>query len=244
MIEMRVFGSCVLECHDRTEASGLLTQPKRFALLVYLALATPHGYHRRDRLLAIFWPQLDAPRARAALRKAVHVIRQTVGESSIASRGDEELAIADGVLQCDALEFEKAIEAGRPARALELYRGDLLDGFFAGDAIDFEQWLDETRGRYRQQAATAAWIVAQRHESDSQTTLAVDAARRAATLAPLDERVVRKVIAMFDRAGDRAGAIALYQSFRTRLGRELGVEPAPETEALVAAVRRRGSTNR
>ena len=41
----------------------MLRQPRRLALLVYLALAHPKGLHQRDKLLALFWPEMDTTRA-------------------------------------------------------------------------------------------------------------------------------------------------------------------------------------
>jgi DNA-binding SARP family transcriptional activator len=239
MVELCVFGSGALQYDDGRQRHPLATQPKRLALLVYLALATARGYHRRDRLLGLFWPELDQSRARAALRKAVHGLRQALGIGVLISRGEDEVGLAVEGLRCDALEFEQAIENAQPARALEVYRADLLEGFFLPNGGEFEQWLEERRTHYRRQAATAAWVLAQRYESESEMTRAVESARKAATLAPLDERVVRKVIGMLDRVGDRAGAVTLYEHFRARLLDELGVEPAPETTELVSAVRNR-----
>jgi DNA-binding SARP family transcriptional activator len=59
-------------------------------------------------------------------------------------------------LSCDAVEFEAAIEADDPARALGLYRGDLLDGFHVSGCGEFERWLEEERVWLRRRAARAA----------------------------------------------------------------------------------------
>src|SRR5439155_727113 len=48
------------------ELKSVLAQPKRVALLAYLAAATPKRLHRRDSLVALFWPELDQEHARAA----------------------------------------------------------------------------------------------------------------------------------------------------------------------------------
>jgi hypothetical protein len=114
---------------DPAAADRLLAQPKAVALLVYLALAAagrPARYQRRDRLVGLLWPELDQTHARGALRKAVHAARAVLGADTVLSRGDEELALADGALWCDASAFGQAEEAGRLAQALELYAGDLL----------------------------------------------------------------------------------------------------------------------
>src|SRR5919205_1992605 len=125
MIELRLFGAASLDSSDpgreREELQALLTQPKRLALLAYLAVATPRGFHRRDRLLGLLWPELDQDRARAALRKAVHVLRQGLGEGVLLSRGDDELGLDSSSFWCDARVCDDAIAAGQFARAVELY---------------------------------------------------------------------------------------------------------------------------
>jgi hypothetical protein len=57
MIELRVLGSLRLSAPDREDVASLTRQPRRAALLAYLAAATPRGSHRRDKLLALFWPE-------------------------------------------------------------------------------------------------------------------------------------------------------------------------------------------
>ena len=126
MIEFHLLGSVNLKGPEGTLRS-VLAQPKRVALLAYLAVATPNGFHRRDKLLGLFWPESDQEHGRAALRKALYFLRQSLGEEVIVSRGDEEIGLAEGGLWCDAVAFEEALEAGDPEEALELYRGDLLD---------------------------------------------------------------------------------------------------------------------
>src|SRR5207253_11407757 len=58
-------------------------------------------------------------------------------------------------------------------------------------------------------------------------------------LAPHDEDVVRRFIALLDRLGDRAGAVAAYDDFAECLRVDLETEPAAETKALITAVRQR-----
>ena len=70
MIELRTLGTLDLRDGAMGEIRRVLAQPKRLALLVYLALAP--AAPRRDSLLALFWPELDQGRARLALRQAVH----------------------------------------------------------------------------------------------------------------------------------------------------------------------------
>lgn len=157
MIEFRVLGTLDLRTPEGVEIRSVLAQPKRVALLAYLAVQGGGGFHRRDTLLPLFWPEADTERAHRALRQSLHFLRQSLGEGVIVSRGDEEVGIDPARLCCDATKFARALESGSYAQAVELYRGDLLQGFFISGAPDFEQWLDSERTRLRERATGAAW---------------------------------------------------------------------------------------
>src|SRR2546427_3471636 len=130
VVEFRMLGGLNLLGAGGHELKSVLPQPKRVALLAYLAAATPKRLHRRDFLVALFWPELDQEHARAALRQALHGLRHALGEGVLVSRGDEDIGLDHEQIRCDVVEFERAAEAGRLADALDLYRGDLLEGFF------------------------------------------------------------------------------------------------------------------
>ena len=246
MVELRVLGTLELRDAEGREVRRVLAQPKRLTLLVYLALT--RATHRRDALLALFWPELDAERARLALRQAVHFLRAALGPEVIASRTSEELAVGDGALRCDAVELDRALDdadaadegASRRAQALDLYRGDLLPGFHAGEvSSELEEWLDGERRRLRTRAARAAWTLAEEAEQARNVVEAAHRARQAVQLAPDDEAGFRRFAALLDRHGDRGGVLRAYDEFARRLRTEFDVEPAAETRALIDAVRAR-----
>jgi DNA-binding SARP family transcriptional activator len=243
IVRFRALGGIDLRRGEGGEISSVLRQPKRLALLAYLMLATPRGFHRRDVLLAMFWPELAQQAARHALRNALYNLRRHLGESVITNRGADEVGIGEGALWCDALEFERALDRGQQAEALELYGGDLLPGFFLSiDNPAFEQWVERERGRLRLRAADAAWSLASAAEREGNAPRAVETARMALTLRPDDEPWLRKVLALLYRLGDQAGALRTYEEFAARLSREFEVEPAPETRALMRQVRERRPT--
>src|SRR3989441_67610 len=156
MIELRMLGRLSLTGDDGLEVRGLLGQPRRLALLAYLAAASPQGFHRRDTLLALFWPELDQEHARAALRQALHVVRDALGGDAVTSRGDEEIGLDFAQVSCDVAAFERTLRIGQLEEALDLYRGALLEGFFISDAPEFERWLETERARLQQAAAGGA----------------------------------------------------------------------------------------
>jgi serine/threonine-protein kinase len=241
MIELRTLGSLDLRGADGFELRPVLQQPKRLALLAYLAVAHPPRFYRRDTLLAMFWPELDGEHARAALRRALYFLRRSLGDGVILGRGDEEVGLSAQELSCDAALFQRAIAEERPGDALALYRGSLLEGVYVSGAPEFERWLDEMRAALPAQAASAAWTVADRAEERGDSRAAVEAARRAAALAPYDESVHRRLLSLVDRVGDRAGALRAHDEFVRRLRVDYELEPSTETLALVAAIKQRRS---
>jgi serine/threonine-protein kinase len=237
-LTLELLGGVELLGADDAAAERVIVQPKLVALLAYLALAgASRRYQRRDHLVALLWPELDQTHARTALRKAVHFVRGALGSETILSRGDEELGLADGLLRCDAVEFVAEIEANHLAHAMDLYRGDLMPGFHLSGCADFERWLDDVRNDLRERAGGAALALAQMFEKDSSFTIATKWARRAARFSWDDERILRRALSLMDRAGDRSGALKLYDEFADRLKSEFGADPSPETTALIRQMR-------
>ena len=240
MIELRTLGSVDLRTTKGGEADAVLRQPKRLAILAYLAADTPRRFHRRDTLLALFWPDLDEEHARAALRRSLHFLRQGLGPEVLESRGDEEVAVPERALRCDATELERALATGDPERALSLYHGPFLDGLHVeGASSEFQEWLDRRREALRRAAATAAGLLVERGEREGRMAQAAVWARRSLDLLPDDEATLRRLLTLLDRAGDRPGAIHAYEEFANRMAQELDLEPSPETRALAASIRAR-----
>src|SRR5213592_1916293 len=240
MIRLRTLGAVDLKDSEGCELRPLLTQPKRLALLAYLALAGSSGFRRRDTVVALFWPELDEEHARGSLRQALRFLRRSLGEGVIVSRGEEEIGVDLGALRCDATAFMEACEGGRHAEALDLYQGAFLDGFFVSEAApELERWVEEERIDLRRRAAASAWSLADGYRVAGDRSGAATLARRAGGFAPEDEGELARLIAFLDDLGDRSGAIGDYDEFARRLKQEYSALPAPETQALIRSVRER-----
>jgi DNA-binding SARP family transcriptional activator len=241
-VTLVLLGGADLRGLDRASSDSLLGQAKVVALLTYVTLAgADRHWLRRDMLAALLWPELDQSHARAALRKGVLAIRNALGPDVLLSRGDEELKISEGALACDAVEFTRDIDAGRLQRALELYKGDLLPGFHLTGCVEFDRWLDVRRTETRERAGAAAWALAQMFDSDSAMTAAGQWAKKAVRYSWDDERTLRRALALLERAGERAGALRLYDEFARRLQAEFDAQPSEETIELVNRIKGRRS---
>jgi DNA-binding SARP family transcriptional activator/TolB-like protein len=224
---------------DGAELQSILARPKLLGLLSFLACSSPRGFQRRDTLLGLFWAETDQKRARSALRQSLYYLRQSLGAGVLVSRGEEEIGLDPERLWCDVSAFDAGLEEGRPEEALEVFRGDLLAGFFVSGAPEYERWLGERREELRRQACGAAWELAERAGSENNAAAAGHWAHRATKMAPLDENLVTQAIELLDRMGNRPGAVRLYEAFARRLEEELELQPSPETKTLVERIRSR-----
>ena len=238
MIHFRLFGTIELRNERSIDLHSVVAHTKHVALLAYLVAG--RVTQRRDRLTALLWPELGDARARHALTKAVHHLRRALGETAIISRGNEEVELNVAEWDSDLIAFEEALDRGAYADAIEIYgKGELLDGFHLPDAPEFERWLDATRERFRERAATSAMALTSIAEKSNDLAAAQRWSYLACELSPYDELTLRRHLALLDRIGDRAGALVAYQKYADRLAGDLDVEPSPETRGVVNEIRSR-----
>ncbi|MBA3894086.1 MAG: hypothetical protein H0X69_10385, partial [Gemmatimonadales bacterium] len=213
-------------------------QSKRLALLAYLALAHPRGFHRRDTLLALFWPELSEEEARRALRQALHHLRRALGAGPIETRADDQVGLREGSIWCDALAFEMAVAEGRSADALALYRNVFLAGVHLPEvSVEHEEWIEQIRARLHGAAGQAAAALSLGAEEAGDLDGALEAARAAWGLRPEDEPCTRRLMRLLDRQGDRAQALQVYERLASRLKSEYQTAPQSETVALARSLR-------
>lgn len=233
MVELRLLASFeITDAHGRPAAS-VLAQPKRAALLAYLAIAGPRGFHRRDTLLTLFWPEADSSHARHALNQAIHHLRTGLGPELIVARGAEDVAVDETRFRCDVTDTQDCLASGRLDEALEIYRGELLPGFHVDASVEFDEWLEQERRALRQSAVEAAISLAVQSERECNLRAALIWARRACALAPGDEACVRQLIRVLMRDGNHAAAHAEFERLATLLERDFDAAPSAQTAELL-----------
>lgn len=210
---------------------------KAQALLFYLAL-TPDG-QSRETLAGLFWGDLPEENARTNLRTALSRLRRHLGNRLVATRQHVQLAWEDG-LWVDVVQFEKGLAGKETAvqrAAVALYRGEFLAGFYLRDAPAFEEWMLVTRVRLHQLALHGLDNLAAQAEQAGDWAQAVADLRQALALEPYREAVHRGLMRLLAESGDRAAALAQFDSCRRLLAEELDLEPAPATLTLYEAIR-------
>lgn len=217
---------------------GVLAQPKRVALLVFLAVEGRGEPLHRERLLAMFWPELDESHARNALSQALYHLRQGLPADALPADGVTAVRAQPQALWCDTVAFEQAVATGDFALALDLYRGPFCP-YLALESTDFEHWLDGRRAALRRQALSAGLSLTRQRADAGDAPGTIRAATRTLALHPDDGHDVRALLALLDGAGDRAGALAAFDEHTRHLA-ALELAADDETTQLAAAIRARG----
>ncbi|MBC5763750.1 BTAD domain-containing putative transcriptional regulator [Ramlibacter albus] len=190
----------------------------------------------RARLVALLWADLGEEEARNALRQCLHLLRRGLGSGAdlLDSEGDR-IVLRAGAWDVDVHRFEflaQQRETAALVEAAELVRGDFLEALDAGE--DFNRWAAAERERLRDAAHALLTRMCEVAGDAPTREAAVRLGRRLLANDPLHEGCYRALMQVHARAGLRAKALQLWNECRDVLRKELGVEPSPETAAVVA----------
>lgn len=226
MKELKILGPVELRDVSGNLEHSFLAGPKRLALLAFLVLNRPRGFHRRDRILPLLWPEKGQKNARNSLSNLLYHIRKTLGSEIVITRGTEEIGIDTSKLWCDALEFEELIKKGELLDAVNLYRSDLLEGLHIANAsADFEQWIDLERQRFRNLYGDALEALALQSEKKGETNKAIKWWQLSLETTPYDTHKVKHYLKLLTAIGSRAEVIRIAEQHASFLHRELDIDP-------------------
>lgn len=218
------------------------------ALLAYL-VCHPGRVLARDHLAGLLWPERNPEAARHALRQAVYNLKASLpvgARASILGTYNGLQLDPDG-LWTDVAAFEEALRRGRSREsfdvhqlttAAQLYRGELLSGFFVRDCESFEEWLVVEQERLREAAVDVLRSLVEHYRQRGEHRFGLHYARRLVAVEPLSEEARRDLMRLALLAGRRSLALAEYEKLQVMLRDELGVEPLEETRSLYEAILR------
>ncbi len=220
---------------DGGPAPAELLWRKHLALLIYLA-RSPRRLRSRDHLVGLLWGDRGETAARHSLSEALRVIRRHVGDASVDTTAGQ-VRLAEGAVEVDVDELEVLADAGQWQAASELVAGEFLEGFSVPGASEFEDWLAAERAGWRRRGVEVLVRCSDALAQGGSTHEASALAARAIALEPTSELALGAALRCLSLAGDRAGALDLFDRFRGRLSEELGTSPSPDTDALVERIR-------
>lgn len=235
MYSLRVLGAPSIE-GPTGYVTGHAVQPRQMAVLAVVATAPAPGI-TRDKVTGLLWPEAPDDVARHALRDALYLLRASIGDAAIEGHGGL-LRINRDHLWTDVGAFRDAVGAGDLERAVELYRGPFLDGFYPRHGIDFEHWVDATRRQLATQYEEALTSLARAAEEREDHAAAVTWWRQLIAHDPLNTRFALGWIKALAASGDPGNAMLSAHEHERMLREEFGVAPPPQLKALEAALGR------
>lgn len=251
-LEILALGGLTIK-HNGTLLVGFASR-KVPALLLYLAC-----HNRplaREVLAELLWQERSQERSLSNLRVVLSSLREHLEPFLDISRQTVGLNPQMNI-QLDVIDFEAQIAAARGqwkqlgrlsrpvvqqlAKAVKLYEGDFLAGFYVRDGGGFDEWASVERERLRRIMIEVLNDLTNYYlelEGEAYTDgrnpryVGIEYANRSLQFDPLREETYRQLMHLHARLGLRSEALAQYENCRQIFKRELGVDPSPETMAL------------
>lgn len=245
-LQIRFFGGIQVS-HGEGQPALRLTH-KLQSLLGFLVMHRSRTF-TRESLAGQFWGDVADHKARRCLNTALWRLRTALeppgvspgtflpkslpGEIGFREDSDHWLDVAEFetrarmVAQCPG--EARREDADELVSALELYTGDLLDGYS-------DDWALCERIRLQNlYCKILEWLMAH-YAQTGQLDLGIDCGQRLLNCDPLREDVHRGVIRLFLENGQRSLALRQYERCCELVSTELGVEPMGETLGLYARI--------
>jgi DNA-binding SARP family transcriptional activator len=178
----------------------------------------PDRPHRRERLIDLFWPELDTGRGRRALNSAMWRLRKLLAS---APEFKETLAGPDVHLKPSRMKETLAV--------LYRYEGPFLDGEDA-------EWILEERERLHSYFIQSAMILVRYLGLCGNYHDAILLARHALRFDPYREELVRHLLALLALDERRSDAMRYYDHWAGMIRKELGISPLPATRAIIEEI--------
>ena len=249
VLEVRLLGQLHIQ-RGKQVVTDLLT-PKLQELLCYLLLFGDRP-HPREPLASLLWASSSTAQSKRNLRQALWQLQSSAAIRDHADTTDLLLVDAHWIqlnpaanvwLDVQALDQAYSRSEGMPGlmldatqiqvlqAAVELYQGDLLEGWF-------QDWCLHERERLQNIYLCVLEKLMDHCESCGQYEAGLAYGARVLQCDGARERTYRRLMRLHYLAGERSAAIREYDRCVKALRRELDVTPSDRTVALYQQVRK------
>ena len=248
MLKIHLLGK--LDIYTQEEHVTDLDTHKVEELLCYLLLNRART-HSRESIADLLWGDINPEQSKNYLRKCLWQLQTKIDR--YAEYDQERLVLADSdwiqinpdvEIWLDFACIEEAYnrvrgknghdlfdeEAGILKRAIELYRGDLLEGWY-------QDWCLFERERLQYIFIVLLDKLMEFHDFQGEPELGLTYGNVILRYDRARERTHRRMMRLYYNAGDRAAAIRQYKKCFEALSDELDVEPSKRTCDLYAQIR-------
>ncbi len=214
---LNVLGRVALARSDGSSVTEVLSQPRRLAVLVYLAMQGNSDGVLRDEIAAVFWPDRSDAKARQALRQTLYVLRKALGPDALVSSADR-IKLPRQLWSCDASELTDASKSGDTGVVAELYQGDFLPGFHVSRARQWEGWRQAMEDSLRALGLDAFWQLAQTAVAANEWSAVRQWAGRVLDVMPRSQNAAALMIRALTHLDRQAEAVQFAATFSEKNG--------------------------
>jgi ATP/maltotriose-dependent transcriptional regulator MalT/DNA-binding SARP family transcriptional activator len=226
----------------RPFAADAWTTRRARDILCFIA-SRPHRRAPKDSIVDTFWRDTDLKTIEKNFHPTMSHVRkalnsnQPLKQNFLAYRDGEYHLSPEFSYRIDTEEFDRLITEGETARrerdfdrciasyekAVALYRGEFMQG-------SYEDWVDDQRSYYREQYLRMLESLAAVAEKKQDFVRAMDLSQRILRDDPFREDIHCLVMRAHAALGNRVAVKEQYETLRGLLQKELGVEPAMQTQ--------------
>ena len=204
-------------------------------LFVYL-LCTNKG-RTSEQIAAALWPDMSPAKAIGNFHVNLHRARRAVLPNLFVLEEGKYRINRDLGIWFDVAEFEKetrlafasrgeeGLRAASLEKAIELYHGDFMDGFFS-------EWVEDYRRELEDKYIRALSMLSRIKSKNSEYDNAIELMLKAIKVNQYNEEAYRQIIEWQMTKGDRTSAITTYNRYLDQIVREMDIAPSPMMESL------------
>jgi len=239
-LRLTLFGDVAIQ-KGKKKVEGFSSRASE-ALFLYLA-CNPRPI-ARETLAELLWADRTSTQGLTNLRTSLTSLRKELDAYLVVTR--DSLAFNnDADAELDVDEFETQLKKlGLPDQArmpqndedalalqtaLDLYRGDFLEGFHLRDGQGFEEWVVLQRERLKRFAREGFRLLTHFQLGQAKYTEASLSATRWQKLDLYDEEACRSQMWALMRTGQKNAALTCYQNLKQKLKQDLDVPPSSAT---------------
>jgi LuxR family transcriptional regulator, maltose regulon positive regulatory protein len=228
----------------RPLAADAWTTKRARDILCFIA-SRRHRRASKDTIIDTFWGEADFEAVEKNFHPTVSHIRKALNSNQPLKQnfllyrdGDYQLS-PNFSYHIDTEEFDRLVSEGETARrardfdrcikayeaAISVYRGDFMQG-------SYDDWVEEQRSYYREQHLRLLEALAAVAQKTEDWTRSLQLAQEILRDDPFREDVHCMIMRAHAGQGNRHAVKEQYETLRKLLKKELGVEPAAETQKV------------
>jgi DNA-binding SARP family transcriptional activator len=248
MLNIRLFGRFCTQCNGQVLEG--LNASRLQELFCYLLLYR-NRLHPREILASLLWSNVPTAQSKKYLRQALWQLQVALNGQGESSTGHVMLVDSEWVcinpaadMWLDVAVFQQAFAHVQnvPGRALDalriqalsdaadLYRGDLLEGWF-------QDWCLYEREQFQNMYLAILDKLMDHCEAHGEYETGLTYGKRILSYDQAREDAHRGLMRLYCLAGDRTAALRQYDCCLETLRRELAVRPSAKTVALYEQIR-------